>query len=149
MRKTHHDLLSLGEVVGRVAIQRHFAQWRDGNEFLRDDLSRVQEIESVSEFITFIHDLDTELSWHELRGPFNNAGRRRATYLPFGESSCLNIVKQILAMEIRILSRCNLSLFPHQTRLARQRLEMEFDKPGSLMCDHAECMNTEPVHMSE
>lgn len=60
-KQTYHDLLRLGEVVERVAVELHLAQGSYGHVFLRDDLSGIEDIEAEAQLVLFVHDLDTEL----------------------------------------------------------------------------------------
>ncbi len=41
------DLLGLGEVIGRVAIQRQLADELDGREFLGHQLGRIEQVDSL------------------------------------------------------------------------------------------------------
>jgi hypothetical protein len=43
---SYHDLLSLRKEVMRVSVQLQFAQFRDGNEFNRNDLSGIEQIKT-------------------------------------------------------------------------------------------------------
>jgi hypothetical protein len=60
-QRTYHDLFSLRKVVPGVSIQLHLAQLGDGDKFLRNDLGRVQKVETESKLVVFVHDLNTEL----------------------------------------------------------------------------------------
>src|SRR3546814_810391 len=55
MPRAERDLLDLCKEVIRVAVQYHFAQGRDGNEFFGDDLGGVEEIE-VELMLVFLGD---------------------------------------------------------------------------------------------
>ena len=58
---TYHDLLGFGEVVLWVAVELHFTQFGDWDNFLGNNLGRIEEIKSESKLIIFIHDLDAKL----------------------------------------------------------------------------------------
>ena len=48
VRSAERNLLRLGEEVVGVAVQHHAADRRDGNQFLRDELGRIEEVEAES-----------------------------------------------------------------------------------------------------
>lgn len=94
-RRTYHGLLGLGKVVARVAVELHLTQRRDGNELLRNDLGRIQQIKAKPQLIILIHDLRTQL--------------------PLRIVTVLDRLKQILANKVRVLARDLLRLFPDHT----------------------------------
>lgn len=59
----YHDLLGFCEVVLRVPVQLHLAQFRDGHEFLGHDLCWIEEVEAEPELVVFIHDLHAQLDY--------------------------------------------------------------------------------------
>lgn len=61
MKAAYHDLLGLGKVIARVAVELHLAQGSDGHQFLRDDLGRVEQVETEAQLVLFVHDLHAEL----------------------------------------------------------------------------------------
>lgn len=61
VRAPYHDLLSLGKVVARVAVESHLAQLGDWHVFLGDDLGGIKQIEAKLQLVFLIHDLNTEL----------------------------------------------------------------------------------------
>lgn len=72
------------------------------------------------------------------------------TYLPFGESTGLNSLKQILTHKVRILTSCLLGLFPNKAGLTLQTLPMELNKLGfTLVGNHTEGMHTKAIDMTE
>lgn len=58
---TYHDLLRLSKVVERVPVELHLAQWRDRHVLLWNYFCRIKEIEAKTQFVLFVHDLNTEL----------------------------------------------------------------------------------------
>lgn len=59
---TYHDLFRLCKIVHWVAVERHLAQWRDGNELFWHDLGWIEHVETKLQLIFLVHDLHTELS---------------------------------------------------------------------------------------
>lgn len=57
----YHDLLSLGEVISRVAVQGKFTKWSEWYYILWHNLGRIEKVKAKPELIVFIHDLCLEL----------------------------------------------------------------------------------------
>ena len=55
------DLLGLRKKVIGVAVQRQLADAANRNEFLRDDLGRVEEVEVEFELVLLLDDLQAQL----------------------------------------------------------------------------------------
>lgn len=49
---TYHDLLSLGKVIAWVAIQGQLSKWREGNQFLGNNLCGIEKIKTEAELST-------------------------------------------------------------------------------------------------
>lgn len=145
----YHNLLGFSKVIARVAVERHLAHLRDGDELFGHDLGGIEQVEPEAKLILLVHDLDTELQ-HTISITTEHTGGHESTYLPLGKPTRLNALKQILAHEIAILARHLLCLFPDHARLAGQRLPVELDQLGlALVGDKAEGMHTESIHMAE
>lgn len=126
---TDHDLLSLGEVVRGVLIQSQNSQRVQRGKLLRNDLGRVQNIESEFESLVFLDNLSIELP---LR------------VVPRGDG-----VPEIRTVIVRVLSGDMLSLVPHQTGLALLGLPVPLDELRATVVGHeTECVNTKAVLFS-
>ena len=101
--ETYHDLLGFSKVVARVAVERHLAHLRDGDELLRHDLGGIEQVEAKAKLILLVHDLDTELQHSSVSTTGTNRTRESA-YLPLGKPARLDALKQILAHEIAVLA---------------------------------------------
>lgn len=77
-------------------------------------------------------------------------GLQLGAYLPLGETAILDRLKQILTVEVGVLSSSNLSLLPSKTGLALERLPVELDElRGAVISNEAERVHTEAVHVAE
>lgn len=108
--QTYHNLLDLGKVVHRVGVQSEDTKRLEGGELLRDDLSRVQDVEAKSLGLLLVDDLHIEL--------------------PLGEVTRVDGVPEILTVEIGILASNVLRLIPYKASLALLGLEVPLDKLG-------------------
>jgi hypothetical protein len=55
------NLLGLGEIIVGIAVQRQLADAAHRNDFLRDQLSRVEEVEVEFELVFLLNDLQPQL----------------------------------------------------------------------------------------
>lgn len=80
----YHDLLRLGEVVGRVSVQLHHTQLLERGELLGDDLGSIKIIKVEAAGLLLVDDLDREL--------------------PLGAVTGLDSVPQILSVHVGVLA---------------------------------------------
>ena len=88
------NLLGFGEVVVRVAVERHLADRTNGDQLLRDDLGRVQDVEVEGELVVLVNDLDA--------------------HLPFQEVAALDRLEHVTAIEVGILAGNLLGFVPDE-----------------------------------
>ncbi len=105
-----HDLLRLGEEVGRVTVQLQHPQLGQGRELLGDDLGRVQQVEAKGQRLVLVDHLHREL--------------------PGGAVARLDGVPEVLAVKVGVLARRDLRLLPHEAGFALERLEVPLDELG-------------------
>ena len=60
--RIYHDLLSLGEVVARVAVQSQLSERRERNNIFGHNLGGVKKIESEPKLVFLLHDLSLKLN---------------------------------------------------------------------------------------
>src|SRR3981189_734980 len=101
MARLEANLLGLSEIVGGVTVELHLSKPGNRNNIQRQELGRVQHIKAIGQDVSLIHNLNTELVLREL--------------------SRLNSIEKVLAMEIDILTRNGLGLFPEHTSDTLQR----------------------------
>src|SRR5271169_6301685 len=104
------DLLGLGEKVVGISVQRQLADAAHRNEFLRDDLSRVEKVEVEFELVLLFDDLQTQL--------------------PFRIVATLDRFEEVATVKIGVLARDLLRLVPDEGFDAFDRFPVEFDKPS-------------------
>lgn len=125
-----HDLLSLGEVVARVAVQCELSKWCERNDVLRNDLGGIEKVETPSQLIILFHDLSLED--------------------PLREHPVLDAFKQILTVEVGVHTCSDLSLLPQQRGFPLQCPEPEFYKLRlALIGNKAEGVHSPTISMSE
>ncbi|MCY1178470.1 hypothetical protein D9M73_188190 [compost metagenome] len=61
-------LFGFGKKVVRIAVEHHLAQRRDGYQFLRDDLGRVQQVEVEFVFVSLRHNLHAQFPFRVVTG---------------------------------------------------------------------------------
>jgi hypothetical protein len=60
----------------------------------------------------------------------------------------INRIEQVLAMEVGVLSGCDLSLFPDKGSFSLKRPEAELDQLGlPIICDESESVYTPAIHV--
>ncbi len=106
--RAESDLLGFREEVVRVAVQGHFAQRRNRNDFLGDDLGRVEDVEVEVVFVLFFDDLHAQL--------------------PFRVVAHLDRFPQVATMVVGVFTGELLRLVPHQRAGAGGRAPVEFDE---------------------
>ena len=122
------DLLGLGEVVGRIAIERQPADDLDGRQLLGHQLGRVEEVDPLERLVLGVgKDLDAEI--------------------PLGECARFYGVPEVAAVKVGIDPTELLGLLPHERGQTGNGLPMELDEcrlaPGG---DESEGMDAEPFH---
>ena len=123
------DLLGLGEVVGRVAVEGHLTENLKGSELLGKELGRVKEVKAVSLGLLLIDELNGEL--------------------PRGGVAGLDGVPEISTVEISVLAGEDLSLLPDESGLALLGLPVPLDELGLAVLGHqAEGVHTETIHVT-
>ncbi|MNT57705.1 hypothetical protein D3C72_1950940 [compost metagenome] len=68
MAWAERHLFDLGKEIVRVAVEHHLAQRRDGYQFLRDDLGRVQQVEVEFVFVCLRHNLHAQFPFGVVTG---------------------------------------------------------------------------------
>ena len=125
---THHNLLSLGEIVDWVRIQFHNTKRLKGNQLFGNNLGCIQNVEPKRKSLVLVKDLSIEL--------------------PFGAVSRFDSVPKTLSVVIRVLSSQVLCLIPDQAGFALLGLPVELDELGVAIIRHeAECVNSKPIHV--
>src|SRR5580693_3150720 len=104
------DLLGFREKVIGVAVQRQLADAAHRNEFLRDDLGRVEEVEVEFELVLFLDDLQAQL--------------------PLRIVAALDRLEEVATVKIGILARDLLRLIPDKGLHAFDRFPVELDEAG-------------------
>ena len=123
------DLLGLGEVVGRVAVEGHLAENLEGSELLRKELGRVKEVKAVSLGLLLIDKLNGEL--------------------PRGGVARLDGFPEISTVEISVLAGEDLGLLPDESGLALLGLPVPLDELRLAVLGHqAEGVHTEAIHVT-
>lgn len=121
-----HDLLRLGEVVRRVAVQLHQTQLRDRHKLLGKNLGGVQQVKAVRQRLVLVDNLHTKL--------------------PLRAIARLNGIPEILTVEVGVLARNDLRLLPDKTGLALARLPMPLDKlRRAVLLHEAVCVDSEAI----
>ena len=91
--RVERHLLGLGEVVHRVAIQRHRADDLDRTQFLGHDLGRIEQIDALEHLVLRVgHHLEAEI--------------------PLRVGAGLDGVSQVAAVEVRVETASQLCLLP-------------------------------------
>src|SRR5271165_7291249 len=105
VRSHESDLLSLREVIVRVAIKHHLANSLHGNQILRNDFGGIENVEIKLRFVFLRQDLKTEF--------------------PFEEVAFLNGIEHVPAMEVWVLASQLHRFIPDQGMNAKDWLPME------------------------
>lgn len=128
--RLEHDLLSLGEVVGRVLVQLHDAKLGKRHQLLGNNLGRIHHVEPEGEGLVLVHDLDGEL--------------------PLGAVSGLDGIIEILAVEISVLASHDLGLLPDKRGLALLGLPVPLHQLGiTFLSNETIGVDAEAVHVTE
>lgn len=123
------DLLGLGEVVGRVAVEGHLTENLEGSELLGKELGRIKEVEAIGLGLLLIDELNGEL--------------------PRGGIARLNGLPEISTVEIGVLASEDLSLLPDESGLALLGLPVPLDELGLAVLGHqTEGVHTETIHVT-
>ena len=122
------DLLRFGEVVGGVAVERQLADALHLDEFLGDDLGRVQQIDSRVGIGAVVR--------HDLHAQF-----------VFERGARFDAVGHVPPVEVGVDACGDLGFLPHQRVHARDRLPVELHQARlPLGVDQAEGMDAEALH---
>ena len=124
------DLLGFREEVVRVAVQGHFAQRRDRDDFFGNDLGRVEDVEVEVVFVLFFDDLHAQF--------------------PFRVVTHLDRFPQVATVVVGIFTGELLRLVPHQRAGAGSRAPVEFDEARfAFGIDQAEGVHAETLHAAQ
>src|ERR1700731_758237 len=119
------DLLGFREKVIGVSVQRQLADAAHRNEFLRDDLGRVEEVEVEFELVLFIDDLQAQL--------------------PLGIVAALDRLEEVATVKIGILARDLLRLIPSRFgAIPKPTVKVRMEENGKIWRTHA-CRPLRPV----
>ena len=106
MSRAEGNLLGLGEVVGRIAIERQATDDLNGREFLGNQLCRIQEVDPLECLVIGVgQDLDAKV--------------------PLGERSRFYGIPEVPAVKVRIDPAKFLGFLPHERGQAGNGLPME------------------------
>ncbi len=108
VRRTERNLLRFREEVVGVAVQHHAADRRDGHELLRNELGRVEHVETEFRRVGLAEDLHAEL--------------------PLRISAGLDRFPQVAAVKVRIGAGDLHGFIPRERVRARQRIPVELDE---------------------
>ena len=124
------DLLGLGEEIVGHAVEHQAADRHRRQDFFRNDLGRVEnvEVEAVGELL--VEELEVQLPFREIAG--------------------LDRIPQVAAMEVRIGAVDLDRLVPDDRLHAELRLPDEFDEGGFVLgVDQPEGVDAEALHEAE
>ena len=123
-----HHLLHLGEEVGGAAVERHRADDLDWAELLGDDLGGVEQVDALEGFVVAVrHHLHAEV-----------VGRVGAG---------VDRVVQVATVEVGVVARRHLGLFPDLAVDALLRLPVELHQAGlARLVDEPEGVDAEALH---
>src|ERR1700722_2690121 len=108
MPRMERGLFRFGKEVDRVAVKHHPSNDLDRNDFLRNDLGRVQNIEVETGRLLLVERLNAKL--------------------PFGKSALGDGLIEIAAMEVRVRAVDLYRIVPDNRGRADRRAPVEFDK---------------------
>src|SRR5476649_1999948 len=66
--RAKRNLLGFGEEIVRVAVQHHFAQWCDRDDFFRDQFGRVEDVEVEAVLVLFFDNLYAKFPFRVVPG---------------------------------------------------------------------------------
>ncbi|MNF81594.1 hypothetical protein D3C84_638730 [compost metagenome] len=130
MPRAESDLLGFGKEVVRVAVERHFAQRRNGHQFFRDQLGRVENVEIEGVFVFLLDHLYAKF--------------------PLRVVPHLDGFPEISTVVVSVFPGEFLRLVPYQRTSPGRGAPMEFDEARfPFGIDQAEGMHTEALHAAQ
>src|SRR6202020_492144 len=128
--RMERSLLRFGKEVDRVAVEHHPPNDLDGNDFLRNDLGRVQNIEVETGRLLLVERLNAKL--------------------PLGESALGDGLIEVAAMKVWVRTVDLYRFVPDDRGRADRRAPVEFDKGRfAIRVDEPEGVDSEPLHHPE
>lgn len=119
-------MFSLSKIVGRIGIESHDTDRHKRGIFLRNDLGRIEHVESKGQGLILVDDLQVEL--------------------PLGIVARLDGVEEILSVIVGILTGSALGLVPNKTGFALLRLPVPLDQLGrAIIGNESVCVYTKAV----
>ncbi|MNN26646.1 hypothetical protein D3C81_1401590 [compost metagenome] len=127
MPRAERDLLDFCKEVVGVTVEHHFAQRRNRHQFLGDNLGGVEQVEFELVFISFRHDLYTQLPLRVITG--------------------LDRFAKVATVEVGVLARKLLRLVPQHRVHALARFPVKLDEARHPFgIDQAEGVHAKTLH---
>ena len=130
MAGMERDLLRFGKEVYGIAIEDHPPNDFDGNDFLRNDLGRVQDVEVQTRRLLLVERLNAKL--------------------PLGEGALGDRLIEVAAMKVGVGAVDLHRFIPDDGGRADGRAPVEFDEGRfAVRVDEPEGVDAEPFHHSQ